>query len=285
MSGANVLDFVPPSQDVRASTARGGAIHSIKDPGEASLVAEAHYATVFLTSVPGVRSSLNGGPMQNFDIPLGGIGLVPATGAGVTAWSTRRESVAIVITPASLQELAGHEFDTEMFELQPVQAKVPGPWALQLAGLLKTELTTRAPVNELYLDSLITVFGVHLLRNFTDIAGQKCRRTGGLSPQNERRARDYLAANFAGKITVAELAAECQLSPSHFIQAFGKSFGQRPHEYLTNLRLDHAASILALGWSSIADVAHLSGFSSQSHLTATLRKHRGITPAQLRPAK
>lgn len=220
--------------------------------------------------------------MQNFDVPMGGIGLVPAKGLGSTVWSTRRESVAVVITPASLQELAGHEFDTDIFELRPVQAKLSGPWALQIAGLLKAELTARTAVNELYLNSLITQFGVHLLRNFSDVAGQNQRRSGGLSPQNERRVREYLAANFACKMTVAELAAECQLSPSHFIQAFAKSFGQRPHEYLTTLRLDHAAMLLVAGEASIADVAHLSGFSSQSHLTATLRKHRGMTPAQLR---
>jgi hypothetical protein len=63
-------------------------------------VSEAHHATVFLTPVPGVRSSFNDAPMRNFDVPLGGMGLVPAKGSASTFWSTRGESVSIVVTQA-----------------------------------------------------------------------------------------------------------------------------------------------------------------------------------------
>jgi hypothetical protein len=34
---------------------------------------------------------------------------------------------------------------------------------------------------------------------------------------------------------MAELTAVCELSPGHFIQAFTKSFGLRPHQHLMNL--------------------------------------------------
>jgi AraC-like DNA-binding protein len=36
---------------------------------------------------------------------------------------------------------------------------------------------------------------------------------------------------------------------------------------------------------TIADIAHLSGFSSQSHFTTVMKKYRGVTPLQARLSK
>lgn len=279
----SVLDFVPPAMGRRASTFRGGAIHAIRPAGSLSLVAESHYATVFLTAVPGARASLDGGGVREFDVPAGALGIVPAGCAGATTWSLNRESVAVVITPSSLCQLAEREFDCDGFDLRPLMAITADPWASHLAGLLKAELADKPEVNELYVDSLITLFGVHILRGYSGSDRQLPQVRGGLSLQNERRIKEYVEANFAAKLSVAELAAVCQLSPSHFIQAFSRTFGQRPHQYLTNLRLDHAGRLLGSSGMTIAEIAYRSGFSSQSHLTSTLRKYRGLTPAQLRP--
>jgi AraC family transcriptional regulator len=54
---------------------------------------------------------------------------------------------------------------------------------------------------------------------------------------------------------------------------------------LINLRLAAAERLLGESDLSIAAVAYASGFSSQSHLTTTMRKYKNLTPAQLRGAK
>ncbi|MBZ9850885.1 AraC family transcriptional regulator [Mesorhizobium sp. CA14] len=91
-----------------------------------------------------------------------------------------------------------------------------------------------------------------------------------------------MSGNFSRKLSLAEMAAVCGLSPYHFARAFSKTFGVTPHQYVLALRLDFAEKLLAERRMSITDIAYLSGFSSQSHLTTTMKKYRDVTPMQVR---
>ena len=106
---------------------------------------------------------------------------------------------------------------------------------------------------------------------------------GGLSASSTRRVQSFLQENFSRKLAVAEIAAVSGLSTYHFIRAFSKTFGVPPHQYVLDQRLDFAENLLLDGRMSIAEVAHLAGFSSQSHFTTVMKKYRGVTPSQARP--
>ncbi|WP_236016298.1 helix-turn-helix domain-containing protein [Brucella endophytica] len=106
-----------------------------------------------------------------------------------------------------------------------------------------------------------------------------------LSRYNARKVQAFMRENLARKLTVADLAEICDLSPSHFISAFTETFGQAPYGYLLNLRLAHAERLLTQRDMPIAEVAYLSGFSSQSHLTTAMKKMKGKTPSMIRGRK
>ena len=108
---------------------------------------------------------------------------------------------------------------------------------------------------------------------------------GGLSVRSARRIQEFLNQNFTRKLALAEMAAVCGLSPYHFVRAFSKTFGAPPHQYILDLRLDFAERLLAENRMTIADIAHLSGFSSQSHFTTVMKKYRQVTPLQARAGK
>ncbi|WP_246676804.1 AraC family transcriptional regulator [Mesorhizobium sp. B2-4-15] len=108
---------------------------------------------------------------------------------------------------------------------------------------------------------------------------------GGLSVRSVRKAQEFLNENFSRKLALAEMAAVCGLSPYHFVRAFSRTFGMPPHQYVLDLRLDFAEKLLADSRMSIADIAHLSGFSSQSHFTTVMKKYRHVTPMQARLRK
>jgi AraC family transcriptional regulator len=117
-------------------------------------------------------------------------------------------------------------------------------------------------------------------------ADEKCSKSRtGLSHFNARKVQAFMRENLARKLTVADLAEICDLSPSHFISAFTETFGQAPYGYLLNLRLAYAERLLCERDMPIADVAYLCGFSSQSHLTSAMKKVRGMTPFTLRSRK
>lgn len=108
---------------------------------------------------------------------------------------------------------------------------------------------------------------------------------GGLSVRSARKVQEFLNENFSRKLALAEMAAVCGLSPYHFVRAFSRTFGMPPHQYVLELRLDLAEKLLADSRMTIADIAHSSGFSSQSHFTTVMKKYRQVTPLQLRVGK
>ncbi|ANN57150.1 AraC family transcriptional regulator [Mesorhizobium sp. SEMIA 3007] len=108
---------------------------------------------------------------------------------------------------------------------------------------------------------------------------------GGLSAHSARKVQEFLDQNFTRKIALAEMAAVCGLSSYHFVRAFSRTFRVPPHQYVLDLRLDFAERLLAESGMTIADIAHLSGFSSQSHFTTVMKKYRRLTPLQARFGK
>jgi AraC family transcriptional regulator len=220
--------------------------------------------------------------MHTFDAQVGMLVINPAQVESRTIWRTARETVTLALKPETLLELAEQELGIGRVDLQPVPFGTVDKKALRFAQLLKAELSETEAASELYVDSLITLFGIHLLRNYVAPNRRSGRDRGGLPQYKARRVRDYLNANLGRKLSVAELAAICDLSPGHFIQSFTKSFGVSPHQYLVDLRLAQAERLLVESELSIADVAFGCGFSSQSHLTTVMRRHKNMTPAQIR---
>lgn len=281
----NVFDIIPESAGPRKSTARGSAIYSVRSPGSQKFLAKEHSAGIVLSPSRKLRASMGSDRIKEYDAPVGCLVINPAGVDSSLAWSETRKNAVVSISPEALSELAAHELDLVDVELEPPAFGTVDLWALNIAQRITAELTERAVPNELYLDSLITLFGIHLLRTYTGRRKHSAPPKGGLSSDSARRVREYLNENFAQKVHVAELASIAGISPNHFIARFAGTFGIPPHQYLINLRLDFAEKLLVEGKLAIAEVAYLSGFSDQSHLATTMKRYRGKTATELRFAK
>jgi AraC family transcriptional regulator len=275
-----VLDIIPESAGPRRATARGSVIHSIRSPGSQKFLAKEHSAGIVLRPGRKFRASLGSDRITEYDAPVGCLIINPAGVDSTFTWSETRENAVVSISPEALSELAAHESDIATTELEPPAFGTVDLRALNIAQMITAELTGTLPPNELYLDSLLTVFGVHLLRTYTSRSRPAVSPKGGLSAVGARRVREYLDESFARKVMVAELASVAGVSPNHFIARFARTFGMPPHRYLINLRLDFAEKLLVDGDLAIAEVAYLAGFSDQSHLAATMKKYRGRTPTR-----
>lgn len=265
------------------STERGAAAYSVTPSGSHTLPAGHHVVCVGLESAPGTCAGLGDSKAERYDAPAGDIIVKPAHLEARLYLAKARESAIIVYPDDSLKELARQQFGSGQAELGPPPFGAVDHTALRIAQLLKAELTKEHGPSEFYVERLIAILGVHLLQAYSardDVVPQPFK--GGLTRKATRSLQDFLKVNLAQKISVNELAALANLSPRQFTHAFTKTFGKSPHRYLLDLRLDHAAGVLAEQQLTIADVAYLSGFSSQSHLTAAMKKYRGTTPTRLR---
>lgn len=179
-------------------------------------------------------------------------------------------------------------FDPEGFEGDPLDssrwdpgapllnASVPGLGTL--ARQLEAELAQPGPLAAEAADSLARLMLV-----------QVARHTGALRPAANPlsaavlgRVRDYAAAHLAERILVQDLARVAGLPVNRFAQAFAAHMGQSPHRWVLALRLQRATELLATSTAGLAEIAAACGFSSQQHLTHTMRLRLGTTPGRYR---
>lgn len=202
---------MPEGSGSRLITSRGGAVHSVWRPGSYAFKARAHFVAVMLAPSPAIRASLGGDRLHEYNADAGTTMIIPANIGGKVSWSSTMESVFVALTPDGLLELAKREFGTGLAELRPPPFGRVDPQALQLAQLLKVELTQRETPNEFYVDALVTMVGVHILRNYAAAGKLPRRPKGGLSNRSARRVQEFLDVNFSSKISVAELAEVASL--------------------------------------------------------------------------
>jgi AraC-like DNA-binding protein len=89
-------------------------------------------------------------------------------------------------------------------------------------------------------------------------------------------------SNAAGpKVRLMEISRAVGLSPSHLAATFKRVERTTIHQYLVNLRLRRAASLLA-GCDDLTTLALNVGFASQSHFSNSFRRWAGCTPGQYR---
>lgn len=137
-------------------------------------------------------------------------------------------------------------------------------------------------ISPLYLESAVTLLGVHLLSQCTKSATRLEQAADNRAPRHIRRAIDYIEARLEGDLRLSEIADAVGMGVYAFARAFKAEMGRSPYQYIVARRLSRARDLLASSDRPIADIAYAAGFSSQSHLTDTFRRRLGITPGRYR---
>ncbi len=105
-------------------------------------------------------------------------------------------------------------------------------------------------------------------------------RETALSPAQKRVLIDYIRANLTNNISVSELAALIQLTPSHFTRVFKAAFGLTPYRFVMRERIEESKGMIGRTHLSASQISSAYGFSSQSHFTKVFRQFTGVTPKQ-----
>ena len=102
-------------------------------------------------------------------------------------------------------------------------------------------------------------------------------------PHAVRLAREYLADNYAEKVSLERLAEVAGLSRYHLLRRFKQALGLPPHAWQIQQRVHRAQRLLASG-VPIVDTALATGFTDQSHFSNVFKQIVGATPRQYRDA-
>jgi AraC-like DNA-binding protein/mannose-6-phosphate isomerase-like protein (cupin superfamily) len=123
----------------------------------------------------------------------------------------------------------------------------------------------------------------HLGRGFESHAGKEEAATArSLREARLHRALDYLSQHCHQTVSQAEVAQAAGMSCSRFRAFFKQTTGWGFGDYLRDLRLERAATLLRESAVSVADVAYRTGFADQSHLQRLFKGKYAISPLTYR---
>jgi AraC-like DNA-binding protein len=96
------------------------------------------------------------------------------------------------------------------------------------------------------------------------------------------RARNRLREVHDRRLSIEEVAKEAEVSTFHFIRQFQAMFGETPHQFRIQARLDRAKYLLAVSDYSVTDVCMEVGFSSLGSFSDLFSRKTGASPSLYR---
>ncbi|MFC4778668.1 helix-turn-helix domain-containing protein [Paenibacillus sp. GCM10023252] len=92
----------------------------------------------------------------------------------------------------------------------------------------------------------------------------------------------YLSLHLDKPISIEVMAKRAGLSPSRFSALFKERYGTSPHQYLLQMRINHAKELLDRTELSQEEVAAYCGFADVHHYYKIFKQRAGLTPAEWR---
>ena len=255
------------------------------EPGDCSLPDGTKEHLIFVSLAEGHSVRESGVDVAVSDLAAGLVSVFPSETPVRWSWDTRLSFAVMALEPEYLDKVA-----RETFDLVPAGARLltaegqRDPLITGIARRLMREAMNVDAGSRLFAESLAGVLAVHLLRNYSE--RPQPIETGRIStqPRAVTQAVDFIHDNYAKDLSLSDIAAAAHLSPFHLSRIFKKATGATPHQYLLQVRVNCARSLLTAGagYRSLAEVAATVGFADQSHLTRHFKRMLGVTPRQLR---
>ncbi|HNX58354.1 MAG TPA: AraC family transcriptional regulator [Spirochaetota bacterium] len=189
-------------------------------------------------------------------------------------WSYRMFYLSPALVRSAAEEVCGRGITVPLFREGAIHDDRLASRLLSLHRRFESSCAPDIGAEETLLDVLRDLIASHSTDKTAD-------RKSGRERAMVRKVTEYIRANAARSITLGELSDLAGLSPFYLSRSFHDATGLPPSEYLTQIRVRRARTLLA-GDSSLAQIALAVGFSDQSHFTRRFRSIEGITPAAYR---
>lgn len=257
-------------------------------PFEAYFSAVDDQLLVLHRSGPVTVDILNGAKSKRRVVPSGALHVVP----GGTSFGFRLmgelDTLHCYIRRAVIEEVAAEmaEGDPSNIDIRPdfIDRDVK---MINLMQAVMFALEDGDYATSLYVDCLSRAVATQLVRSYSNAR----LRTAPPAPDGSslspvvQQAIAYMRDRLDQSLTLEDISAVVNRSPSHFARQFRNNVGMPPYQYLLNLRLEKARELLEGTRLSIAEIAFECGFSHQEHLTRLFRRQFDTTPAAYRKSR
>ena len=152
----------------------------------------------------------------------------------------------------------------------------------QIGASFLEGLRRPAETNQLFVDHMMLALTAHVAQTYGGLQRPAELARGGLATWQVKRACEKLESDLGGKIPLEQIAADFDLSVSHFSRAFRVSTGLPPHQWLLRQRVKTAKQLMNVRDLPLSEIAISAGFANQSHFTRVFSALVGVSPAAWR---
>lgn len=149
-----------------------------------------------------------------------------------------------------------------------------------VGGILKRMIEE---LNDTHTSTTVLSTRVFLIKLFIDIS--RCfysNMRGEIKLSYVRKAMQFIQRNFSRQLSVAEIAAQVGITPTHLNRLFKADVGQSIYAALNAVRIKNAKNLLKNTSLSHAEISKLSGFASRERMIYAFQTAEGCSPRDYR---
>ncbi len=174
----------------------------------------------------------------------------------------------------------GKRFTVQLFQKEPVVLhQDPLHMGFALKGIIQEILSFTAAIDQqdLFIKIKIHEFLFYLFGASLPV--------DPIPPEIRDRlleVKKIIEQEFTLHFTIRQLARKSGMNTTSFKTAFKKAFGMAPFEYLVEVRMQHAVTLLQKRDLSIQRVADASGYKSFGSFIQAFKRRFGVTPGKIK---
>ena len=151
---------------------------------------------------------------------------------------------------------------------------------VDLGAASRSQAVQNEPWGSLYVEGLSLTLAAYVYGRYG--AARSAESESRLPPTVTETLVAFIEDHLDDNIGLSELAHQVGYSPDHLARMFKKSFGLPLYQYVLRRRVERAKVLLRDRSHSIAEVASVCGFATQSHFTVAFKARTGVTPGAFR---
>ncbi|GKU77992.1 helix-turn-helix domain-containing protein [Paenibacillus sp. L3-i20] len=182
------------------------------------------------------------------------------------------ESVVLQLEFDVLTELenGSFEFVDRIVELAEKTRPSTMDQIQQLAKRIQREWSS--PISE---DRLLAQAALYQLLHL--VLTSSLNTTADLLEQLDR-TRKYLHSHYRDSVTIADLAAQMDVSVKYYMELFRRHYGISAKQYLTEIRMESARRLLARGGANLYSIAREAGYRDEFYFSRRFKQVNGVSP-------
>lgn len=133
-------------------------------------------------------------------------------------------------------------------------------------------------------ENFVFASSTYLLQLLCNIKRYEIPNTSMKSRKRIENSINIMHTNYHTDLSIENLAATENMSPSYYRTVFREIVGCSPKQYLTNLRMRRACELLSQTQHSVESIGEMVGYKDMLYFYRIFKKNNGVTPSQYRIA-